>query len=37
MADETILLKIDNVSKHFRVSGGILKAVTVSYTHLSLC
>ena len=27
MADENILLKIDNVSKHFRVSGGILKAV----------
>lgn len=27
MADKNILLKIDNVSKHFRVSGGILKAV----------
>ena len=27
MADENILLKVDNVSKHFRVEGGILKAV----------
>lgn len=28
MAEDKILLKIDNVSKHFKVSGGILKAVS---------
>lgn len=27
MAEDKVLLKIDNLSKHFRVSGGILKAV----------
>lgn len=28
MAEDKVLLKIDDVSKHFRVSGGILKAVS---------
>ena len=27
MAEENVLVKIDNVSKHFKVGGGILKAV----------